>query len=151
MANDPPAAERVRKSKGTDHVTSYPPPLGPWMNMRIKTTTTTITTTITLIVVIIHRRRQRRRRGRRRCGRPGQLTLFACACIFFVSALCCFTLAISAWMQFLCPKQTAQHRGRDTSNQNGWDSPSRPTTRVLSSCEGRRADTSAAAQGEAFD
>lgn len=54
-------------------------------------------------------------------------------------------------MQFLCPKQTAQHRGRDTSNQNGWDSPSRPTTRVLSSCEGRRADTSAAAQGEAFD
>ena len=71
MANDPPAAERVRKSEGTDHVTSYPPPLGPWMNMRIKTTTTTITTTITLIVVIIHRRRQRRRRrGRRRCGRP---------------------------------------------------------------------------------
>lgn len=69
MANDPPAAERVRKSKGTDHVTSYPPPLGPWINMRIKTTTT-ITTTITLIVVIIHRRRQRRRRGRRRCGRP---------------------------------------------------------------------------------
>ena len=72
MANDPPAAERVRKSEGTDHVTSYPPALGPWMNMRIKTTTTTITTTITLIVVIIHRRRQRRRRGRRRCGRPGR-------------------------------------------------------------------------------